>query len=76
MVIAGPEYECLYADVGSTGSVNDSGIWNKTSLLQGTQDGSVKLPNDEKLPNGEITPYVFVGDDAFALKRFMMKPFP
>ena len=47
MVIAGPEYECLYADVGSNGSVNDSGIWNKTSLLQGIQDGSVKLPNDK-----------------------------
>ena len=76
MAIAGPEYECLYADVGSNGRVNDSGIWNKTSLLQGVQDGSVNLPNDEKLPNGEITPYVFLGDDAFALKRFMMKPFP
>ena len=68
--------ECLYADVGSTGRVIDSGIWNKTSLLQGIQDGSVKLPNDEKLPDGEITPYVFLGDDAFALKRFMIKPFP
>ena len=59
MTIAGPEYECLYADVGSNGRVNDSGIWNKTSLLQVIQDGSVKLPNDEKLPNGEITPYDF-----------------
>ena len=76
MAIAGLEYECLYADVGSNGRVNDSGIWNKTSLRQGIQDGSVKLPNDEKLPNGEITPYAFLGDDAFALKRFMMKPFP
>ena len=68
MAIAGTEYECLYADVGSNGRVNDSGIWNKTSLLQGIQDGSVKLPNDEKLLNGEINPYVFLGDDAFALK--------
>ena len=76
MTIAGPEYECLYADVGSNGRVNDSGIWNKTSLLQGIQDGSVKIPNDKKLSNGESTPYIFLGDDAFTLKRFMMKPFP
>ena len=76
MAIAGPEYECLYAGVGSNGRINDSGIWNKTSLLQGIQDGSVKLLNDEKLPNGEITSYVFLGDDDFAVKRFMMKPFP
>ena len=32
--IAGPEYECLYADVGCNGRVNDSGVWNKSSLLQ------------------------------------------
>ena len=76
MAIAGPEYECLYADVGSNGRVSDSGIWNKSSLLLGIQDGSVKLPDDEKLFNGEITPYVFLGDDAFALKVFIMKPFP
>ena len=43
--IAGPEYECLYVDVGSNGRVNNSGIWNKTSLLQSIQDGSIKLPN-------------------------------
>ena len=76
MTIAGPEYECLYADVGSNGRVNNSRIWNKTSLLQGTQDRSFMLPNDEKLLNGDITPYVLLGDDVFALKRFMMEPFP
>ena len=77
MAIADPEYECLYADVGSNGRVNDSGVWNKSSLLQAIQNGSVKLPKDDALPvNGVIAPYVFVGDDAFALKKFMMKPYP
>ena len=41
-----------------------------------TKDASVKLPDDEKLSNGEITSYVFLGDDAFKLKILMMKPFP
>ena len=37
----------------------------------------MKLPKDDALPvNGAIAPYVFVGDDAFALKKFMMKLFP
>ena len=76
MAIAGPEYECLYADVGSNGRVNDSGVWNKSSLLQAMQNGSVKLPKDDALPNGVIVPYFFVGDDVFALKKFMMKPYP
>ena len=74
--MTGPEYKHLYTDVGFNGKANDSGIWNKSSLLKGIQDGSVKLPDDEKLSNGEITPYVFLGDDAFALKRFIMESFP
>ena len=77
MAIAGPEYECLYADVGSNGRVNDSGVWNKSSLLQAIQNGSVKLPKDDALPvNGVIAPYIFVGDDAFAPKKIMMKLCP
>ena len=44
LAIAGPEYECLYTDIGPSGRVNDSRIWNKCSLLQAIHDGSVKLP--------------------------------
>ena len=48
----------------------------KALYLQGIQDRSVKLPNDKKLSNGEISSCVFLEDEAFALKSFMMKPFP
>ena len=76
LAINGPEDECLYANVGSNGRVNDSGVWNKSSLLQAIQNGSVMLPKDYALPvNGVIAPYVFIGD-VFALKKFMMKPYP
>ena len=77
MAIAGPKCECLYADVGSNGRVNDSNVWNKSSLLQAIQNGSLKLPKDDALPvNGVIAPYDFVGDNVFPLKKFMMKPYP
>ena len=39
------------------------------------QNGPVKLPKYNVLPNGVIAPYVFIGDDVFALKKFMMKPY-
>ena len=67
MAIAGPEYKYLYADIGSNGRVNNSGIWNKSSLLQEIQNRSFEIPDDEKLSNGNITPYVFLGDDNFGL---------
>ena len=64
------------ADVGSNGRVNDSGIWNKSSSLHGIQNGSIEILDDEKLSNGDITHYIFLDDDAFVFKRFMMKHFP
>ena len=51
MAIAGPDYECLYADVGSNGRVSDSGIWNKCALLQGILNGTVELSKILKLRN-------------------------
>ena len=76
MAIARADYECLYAHAGSNGRVNDSGIWNKCSLLQEILNRTVEPPVDAMLQNGENVPYVFLGDDAFALKEFLMKPFP
>ena len=48
----------------------------KAHYYKHKQNGSVKLPKDDALPvNGVIAPYAFVDDDAFALKKFMMKPY-
>ena len=77
MAVAGPDYECMYADVGTNGRVSDGGVWNYCGIAQSIEDGSIVLPPPECQPCG-ITkvPYVFVGDDAFALKKNMMKPYP
>ena len=66
MAKAGPSYECLWADVGSYGRNNDGGVWNKSALHKGIEDGTIKLPESDALPGnvGHITPYVFLGDDA------------
>ena len=73
MAVAGPDYECIYADVGTNGRVSDGGVWNKCGLSQGIDDGTTSLPPLKCLPFGATeVPHVFVGDDAFALK----KPYP
>ena len=77
MAVAGPDHEYMYADVGNNGRVSDGGVWNKCSLSQAIDDGTISLPPPKCLPFGRTeVPHVFVCNDAFALKPHMMKPYP
>ena len=77
LAIAGPDYECIYAHIGTSGRANDSGVWNKSDVRIQIEDENLGLPPPSPLPYGrEQVPYVFVGDDAFALTTNMMKPCP
>ena len=69
--------EKFEADVGCNGRNNDGEVWNKSELQKCIEDGTIKLPmNDALSASYPNMPYVFLGDDAFALKTFMMKPYP
>ena len=77
LAIARPDYECIYADIGSNRRMNDPIIWNSSDLCRKIEDNCLNISALTPLPLGYIrTPYVFVGDDAFALKSNMMKPYP
>ena len=34
LAVVGPNYECIYADVGTNGRVSNGGVWNKCSLAK------------------------------------------
>ena len=77
LAIAGPNYECLFADVGTNRRMNDSGIWNKSSLRRAIENREIGLLEPGVLPYClEKIPFVILGDDTFALKNYMMKTFP
>ena len=60
----------------SNDRMNDFGVWNKSTPHKKIESNEMDLPQPAVLPYGETNvPYVFVGDDAFALKTFMMKPY-
>ena len=76
MAVGGLNYECLYYDIGTNGRVNDGGVWNKCGLAKALQEGKMNLPLPCCLPSAnKQVPYILVGDDAFALKPYLMKPY-
>jgi hypothetical protein len=71
------DYRFLFVSVGSSGSECDSGVFPRTSLGKALYDGTLPLPPDESLAGDDIPlPYCYLGDDAFALDRHMLKPYP
>ena len=63
--------------MGINRRVSDGGAWNKCGLAPTIKDGSVALPAHKCLPFGfKKVPHVIVADDAFALKTYIMKPYP
>jgi len=69
-------YKFLYVDIGSYGRISDGGVFNSCSLSAALESNTLNIPEDRKLPHSDIaSPYVVVADDAFALKRYLMKPY-
>ena len=67
----------MWADVGCNGRNNDGRVSNKPVLHQAIEDETIKLPEKDSLSeNHGNLPYVCQGDEAFALKTFMMKLYP
>ena len=70
------DYKFVWVDVGANGSTSDATFYNQCELKQPLDAGTLGLPPAEPLPHDDRDiPYFIIGDDAFALKSTMMKPF-
>lgn len=77
LALVDSNYKFIYVDVGANGATSDAGIFMNTPLRAALEDNRVGLPPREPLPGGDRPiPYFIVGDDAFALKEYLQKPFP
>ena len=68
----------LWADVGRNGSAGDAQVFNSSELAEAIEDGSIGFPDPEPLANDDGAfdiPYFLVGDDAFAQRTWLMKPY-
>lgn len=59
------------------GSNNDGGIWANSSFGQSLESGTADVPPPKLLPGTENRlPCALVGDEAFPLKSYLMRPYP
>ncbi|XP_068204670.1 putative nuclease HARBI1 [Palaemon carinicauda] len=76
MAVADATYKFLYVDVGAEGGASDGGTGSNCSLHDAVEENRAEVPQPELLPNDDHpVPNHFVGDDTFALRTWMMKPF-
>ena len=75
MALVDADYKFLWADVCSPGVSSDVQIYNESELKEMAEDGPIHFPAPDYLSNDyNDVPYFFVVDDAFGLRKYMMKP--
>ncbi|XP_014281041.1 putative nuclease HARBI1 isoform X2 [Halyomorpha halys] len=60
------DYNFTFIDIGSYGNIADGGIFAKSSLMRDIENNQISLPEGA----------VILGDSAFPLKTYLMKPYP
>ena len=83
MALVDAQYKFLWIDCGGVGSDVGSDVrcpMPKSSMSSELKtclgDGSIGFPDPTNLPNDDQpTPYFIIGDDAFGLRTFLMKPY-
>ena len=77
MAVVDAHYRFLYVNVGATGSGSDGGVFADTLLKEQLEADDLGIPPAEPLTeDGPDVAYFLVGDEAFPLRKWLMKPLP
>ena len=77
MALVDANYKFIYIQVGATGAGSDGGVFRDTELRELVEEDKLSIPPPEEMPGGtQKIPYFFVGDEAFPLRTWLMKPLP
>jgi len=67
----------LYIDVGTNGRANDSGVLGRSHVTRLIENGNLNILPPQPLTGRHAdVPFVIVGDEAFPLKEYLVKPYP
>lgn len=72
LAVVGPDYKFI-----GYGKNSDGGILEESLIVQKLSNNLLNIPSPKPLLERTIpTPHVLIGDEAFALKTYLMRPFP
>lgn len=76
MALVDADYKFLWVDLGANGSASDCQVFNHGELKEAIEDGSIGFPEADEMPYDDWPMnYFIVGDDAFPLRPWLMKPY-
>jgi len=78
MAVIDAYYRFIYVNIGAQGSANDAAVYNASSFAKALADlcNPMNVPAPTHIPDIRIqTPMMLVGDEAYPLRPYLMKPF-
>ena len=77
MAVCDSNYSFTLVDIGNYGQDSECEVLSNSVLGQAMKTGSLYLPDPDCIGSYSIlTPYYFVGNAAFSLKIYMLRPYP
>ena len=77
MAVCNARYEFTMVDIGDAGRQSDGGVYKASKLGYAIDHDIINRPppSNTMSSNAAYYPYVFVADDAFQMKPYMLKPY-
>uniref|UniRef100_A0A672FU35 DDE Tnp4 domain-containing protein n=1 Tax=Salarias fasciatus TaxID=181472 RepID=A0A672FU35_SALFA len=79
MALVDADYRFRAIQVGDFGRMSDGGVFVASDLGRGMESGALDVPPNAPLPGAPELgplPHVMVGDAAFPLKTYLLRPYP
>ena len=79
MILVDHQYCLTVVNIGAYGSNSDGGIYSTSTLGRALEANTMNVLQDKAFanaPEDEPMPHVIVGDNAFQLKTYRLRPYP